>query len=174
MQQQQQNEPFEKISIAKAITLLSVRIGRLELSMDKYRGDMGAGGASDDVLQAFSQRLTDAEAAQTSADDASIEQMNLVKQSVMSLKTAMSALVKDKEFKKTMVEVRGDLKKIRADVDCLTQSALMAGVEEEEEDEEVAEEVNTEEASTEEAAEEAVVEEASTEEAAEVEIEEGA
>lgn len=153
-QQQQQGEPFEKITIAKAITLLSVRIGRLELSMDRYRSCGADNGVSDDVLQAFSQRLTDVETFQTRAEDSSIEQLTLVKQSVMALKAAMSTLVKDKDFKKTMVEVHSDLKKIRADVDCITQSALMAGIEDEDED-------NDEEGEVEVEVEEAGVEEAS-------------
>ena len=122
--------------------------------MDRYRSCGADNGVSDDVLQAFSQRLTDVETFQTRAEDSSIEQLTLVKQSVMALKAAMSTLVKDKDFKKTMVEVHSDLKKIRADVDCITQSALMAGIEDEDED-------NDEEGEVEVEVEEAGVEEAS-------------
>jgi hypothetical protein len=127
-------DPSSKITIAKAITLLSIRIGRLESGAD---GRMKSGGDSseyNEVLQSFSQRLSEIESSMSTSGDGVLEQMATLKQSIMQHKNMIAACVKDKDFKKTLKDIKSEMKKLQTDIDCLTQSALIG--DEEEDDEE--------------------------------------
>jgi len=127
-QQQQQNVPNSKpkMSVPQAITLITLRLGRLENQMQSLDSLEQGGGVNNELIEHIIQRLDTLEQ-KTLENENAKQQLDLIKPVIANTKTLTTNSSKEiKDLKLTIEHLKKEMNSLQNIVSCL-QSLMTSG-----------------------------------------------